>query len=192
MTRTALVLGFVSRGVPGRVEVNLGAVKDPEGLGLGLLSAGIDLRQSLGFPAVKAAVHFDGEGYRGRFGWVQVTERSVEGEDVPVVEVDLPPLLAGGWGPMCAYGFLPTMFDAPVNPHHPDGLWTAHTFLTEVPDVVRSRALRALTGFQWGYRLRAGRPLALPLQSLSPSAWEAASAVLDHDFPDWAFLDSNW
>ncbi len=80
-------------------------------------------------------------------GWVQVITRSFDND----VSVDALPFLADA-GPLYAYGYLPTFFDAPANPDHPDGEWRADTFLVIAPDVMRTRVART------GRRLRLGVP----------------------------------
>jgi hypothetical protein len=37
------------------------------------------------------------------------------------------------------FGYLPTFFDAPANPDHPDGEWVAETFLVGSGEDVRNR-----------------------------------------------------
>jgi hypothetical protein len=106
--------------------------------------------------------------------------------------MDLPPRLAEAGCPLATFGYLPTMFDAPANPDHPDGEWLAETFLVMVPDIARSRRLVALTGFRWGYRLLSGRPTPLPASPIGPERWQANRPMLAEAYQDWSFLDSTW
>jgi hypothetical protein len=187
-----LVLPFRRDGRGGRVLMHYGVTTDPVAVGFGLAAAaGFDPVRFRGFPVIRAEVEFEPDGYHATFGWLQVISRT-GGAAEPAVEVDLPPLYAGLDLPLAAFGHLPTMFDAPANPHHPDGDWVAETFLVAVPDIARSRRLAALTGFRWGYRLHDGTPTALPAEPTGPDRWAAHRPMLARDYPSWAFMDSDW
>ena len=109
-----------------------------------------------------------------------------------VVEVDLPPVLAAAGSPLAGFGYLPTFFDAPANPDHPDGEWVAETFLVALADIARTRCLAAITGFRWGYRLTAGSPVPLPVAPIAAQRWEAHRPMLANAYPNWTFLASSW
>jgi hypothetical protein len=184
-------LPFESHGRSGQAQVSYGVVDDPDGFGFGLLNVGLEPHQPIGFPVLQADIDFDGKGYAALFGWLQVIHNTAGGAGA-ADEVDLPPFLLGGEMPMMYFGYLPTMFDAPANPQHPDGEWSAFTFLTAIPDLVRSRSLHALTGFRWGYRLAHGRPTPLPVRPVGPDDWQVRRPLLTRTFPTWTFLNSDW
>ena len=186
-----LTLPFACRGDTGTVAVYYGVTADPVGVGFDLL--GVDFEQSRfrGFPVIRAEVSFGGEAYRAEFGWLQLIRASTAANEADI-EVDLPPMLAEAGCPLATFGYLPTMFDAPANPDHPDGEWLAETFLVMVPDIARSRRLVALTGFRWGYRLLSGRPTPLPASPIGPERWQANRPTLAEAYQDWSFLDSTW
>jgi hypothetical protein len=188
----ALVLPFACRGDAGTVDVHYGVTSDPAALGFGLVAPGFDNTRFAGFPAICADVSLDGEGYWSVVGWLQVISRSVAASGELVVEVDLPPVLATADSPLTCFGYLPTFFDAPANPDHPDGEWVAETFLAAVPDIARTRRLAAVTGFRWGYRLAAGRPAPLPVAPIRPERWDAHRPMLARAYPSWTFLASTW
>jgi hypothetical protein len=71
-------------------------------------------------------------------GWVQVITRTSNNGGTVDVEIDLPPFAGNPDSPMCHFGYLPTLFDAPANPDHPNGRWLAESFLVSV-DVRRLR-----------------------------------------------------
>jgi hypothetical protein len=121
----ALVLPFTCRGDAGTVDVHYGVTTDPAALGFDLAATGFDNARFTGFPAIRAEVSLGGEGYRAVVGWLQVIRRSVAASGELVVEVDLPPVLAAADWPLAGFGYLPTFFDAPANPDHPDGEWVA-------------------------------------------------------------------
>lgn len=188
----ALVLPFACRGGAGSVRVHYGVSADPVGVGFDLVAVGFDEELFRGFPAMRAEVSFDQDGYRAIFGWLQIISRTTAATGDVDVGVDLPPLLAGADWPLAGFGYLPTMFDAPANPDHPDGDWVAETFLVAVPDVGRTRQLAALTGFRWGYRLAAARPALLPASPVGPERWKAHQPMLAGAYQSWSFLDSRW
>ncbi|MFI7062772.1 hypothetical protein ACIBL3_17450 [Kribbella sp. NPDC050124] len=114
-------------------------------------------------------------------GWIQVLTREFDGD----VSVDVLPYFAGT--PLYSYGHLPTFFDAPANPGHPDGTWRADTFLVIAPDVIRTRSVRPVAAFTWGYRLVGGHPDVLDPARLDHSNWSGHHAVLHKTCPDWSF-----
>ncbi|HTT00002.1 MAG TPA: hypothetical protein VMI33_25655 [Streptosporangiaceae bacterium] len=194
----ALVLPFTCRGDAGTVAVHYGVTADPAGVGFDIVASGsgFDEARFRGFPVVRAEVSFGGAGYRAFFGWLQIISRSVAesgAADVTAdVTVDLPPMLAEADSPLAGFGYLPTLFDAPANPDHPDGQWIAETFLTAGPYIARTRRLASLTGFRWGYRLAAGRPAPLPPSPIGPDRWAAHCPRLAAAYPNWTFLASAW
>jgi hypothetical protein len=188
----ALVLPFTCRGDAGTVDVHYGVTTDPAALGFDLAATGFDNARFAGFPAIRAEVSLGGEGYRAVVGWLQVISRSVAASGELVVEVDLPPVLAAADWPLAGFGYLPTFFDAPANPDHPDGEWVAETFLVALPDIARTRRVGAVTGFGWGYRLAAATPAPLPVVPVGPQRWEAHRPMLANAYPSWTFLASTW
>jgi hypothetical protein len=186
-----LTLPFETRSHSGRVHVAYGAVADSDGIGFSMLGVGLEPQQPIGYPVIKADIDFDGDGYTALFGWVQILHNTAWGPEA-ADEVDLPPFLLGSEMPTMYFGYLPTMFDAPANPHHPNGDWSAFTFLTAIPDLVISRSVRALTGFHWGYRLASSRPTPMPVQPIGPDDWQSRRTLLAHTFPTWSFLESTW
>lgn len=182
-----LSLLFACRGGTGRVLVHYGTIEDPAMLGFDLLDVGVELTQVIGFPAVRAEVSFDREGYHSYFGWVQTISRTDSMSGAVLAEVDLPQFLEGDGLPMLAFGYLPSFYDAPANPHHPDGSWQASTFLVAIPDLARSRVLEPVAGFGWGYQLAGGKPTPLPLAALGDDAWNEARRLLTDAFPFWSF-----
>lgn len=186
---TVLEMGFTARGGAGSVSVAAGVVTDAADLGFPLLGLGSRTADAaLGFPVIQASVNFDGRGYHRYFGWVQIVHQAGDGEQSHA-EIDLPPVLAGTGAPFVVFGYQPTLFDAPANPHHPDGVWLAYSFLVAVPDLVISRTVEAVAGFKWGYQLADGRPSSLPVEATSRSAWRAHIPMLQDSFPDWSFRD---
>jgi hypothetical protein len=107
--------------------------------------------------------------------------------DEPDTHVDLAPELAALDRPLCCAGYLPTFFDAPANPDHPDGDWVAETFLVVSPTGSEPKELTALVGFRWGYHLQSGSPTLLPLELSTPADWSRCADVLRASYPSWSF-----
>lgn len=178
---------FRLRDRTGTVHVEVRPNEDPEELGHPLVAVGYAVDLFRGFPVVTATVSYRGYGARAWMGWVQVIDRR-DDDGAVVSGVDLADLL-GGATPMYTFGYLPTFSDFPANPDHPDGDWVAHAYLVAIPDVVRSRRIAPVLGVRWGYRLVSHRPVDLfaPTE-LHESDWEGHRALLEEEFPDWAFL----
>jgi hypothetical protein len=184
-----LSLPFRLRDRSGVLRVEISANDDPRETGHGLVAPGYDLNLFMGFPVMTASVEYTGAGVRAWMGWVQVIERHDDVGGV-IAELDRPPIFEGS--PLYAFGYLPILADAPANPDHPDGDWVADSFLVAIPDVVRSRQLFPVAGFEWGYRLVRGRPQAL----FQPAAigferWERHRPLLAVECPDWTFLPAD-
>ena len=182
---SVLTLRFTARGHQGRVVARYGTTRDAVADCFPLVAAGLDPGQAHGFPWIDAEVGYDGSGYRMIFGWLQVIER-VDTGGAHHLDVDVFPVFADLDSPLAAFGALPRWYDAPANPHHPDGTWTAETFLLAIPDVARSGTLTPLAGMRWGYQLTAGKPVPLPLEA-APDAYQQRQAYLTRRYPRWTF-----
>ena len=180
----ALDIPFRMHDQAGVVAVAFGVNHDPVATGHDLVAVGYDEGTFRGFPVVECRVDYSGTGYRGLCGWLQIVDRS---EETGMLEssVDLLPALAHTDSPMCYLGYLPTFFDAPANPDHPNGRWIAETFLVELR--ARQPWLRAVAGLRWGYELTDGRAAPIPPEQAAPSAWDERRAFLEARFPRWTF-----
>jgi hypothetical protein len=185
-------LPFAARGGRGMVEVRYGVTDDAVAIGFDLAAVGFEPETFRGFPAVTAEVSFSQPGYRAMFGWIQLVTRTAAGTGEANISVDVAPFLASEDSPLAFFGHLPTLFDAPANPGHPDGDWVAESFLVAAPDIARTRQLTALTGFRWGYRLTAGCPHPLPAVPVGPDRWRAHLTTLAAGYQSWSFLDGTW
>lgn len=86
--------------------------------------------------------------------------------------------------PLFQFGYLPTFFDAPANPDHPDMRWLAEAFLVRLPD---RHTATAVAGFSWGYDLKGAVPAPLPAASVAADHWDAHLDVLRAEYPAWTF-----
>ncbi len=159
-------------------------------LGFGLVARSFDADLFTGFPVMRADVEYDGLGYLAMFGWLQLVTHQWPSLEQPDTHIDLAPELAELDRPLCGAGYLPTFFDAPANPDHPDGDWIAETFLVVSPTGSRPKELAALAGFRWGYHLASGRPTLLPLEASTRADWSRCADVLRAPYPSWFFVDS--
>ncbi len=181
VTGARLSVPFETRGRQGRVEVVLQPNDDPVKSGHTFIAPSIDPAALQGFPVVTASVHLDAVGPAGVFGWIQlVTQRLGRGQIHRAID-------AVEWmGPMCAFGYLPTFMDAPATPGDPDAIWSADTFLVQLPDVSRTHHLTPLCGFQWGYRMAGGgQGGLLPLRAADRAGWRDLRVVLEREHPSW-------
>jgi hypothetical protein len=178
--RTELSIPFTTRGHRGLVSVRVVPNGDPWASGHQLVVPDLDAEAFRGFPICTASIRYHAHGINAIMGWIQLVTNTAG------TTVDLLPNL-DQTDPFYTYGHLPTFFDAPANPDHPDGTWRADTFLVVVPDVIRSRVVEPVAAFTWGYELRAGRPDLLGLDTLAWEDWAGHRDVLESSHPTWAF-----
>jgi predicted RNA-binding protein with TRAM domain len=182
--RRELSVPFECRGHRGLISIRVLANNDPWASGHQLVVPDLDAESFRGFPICTATLRYHGQGINAIMGWVQLITNIEAATRSTAVEVDASPIQPG---PLYAYGHLPTFFDAPANPDHPDGVWRADTFLVIVPDVMRTRVLVPIAAFRWGYRLVGGHPDPLDPERRD-SDWSEFKAVLSAAHPDWSFL----
>lgn len=189
VTLPALVMPFHLRGYEGHVSVFYGVNRDPDRWGYGRLGLPFPIERAIGFPVRRAEIAYAGEGYRAVLGWLQVitvTDRDGERRS----SVDVAPIHRESDTPFAKYGYLPTLFDAPgPNPPRSDETWVAESWLASVPDVARSRRVRAVLGFRWGYVLTEGRAALLDLQVADANDWRRCRDVLGARYPGWQFAE---
>ncbi|MEV0284443.1 hypothetical protein AB0H36_10035 [Kribbella sp. NPDC050820] len=179
--RRELSVPFETRGHRGLIAIRVVPNDDPWASGHQLVVPDLDAESIRGFPVCTATLRYHGHGINAIMGWVQVITREFDGD----VSVDVLPYFAGT--PLYSYGHLPTFFDAPANPDHPDGTWRADAFLVIAPDVIRTRTLQPIAAFTWGYRLVGGYPDTLDPARLEHSNWAGHRTVLGRDCPAWSF-----
>jgi hypothetical protein len=176
-----MIIPFRAHGYAGSIDVAYETEGDPQVIGFDLVAVGYDDPERFrGFPVMKASLAYEGTGYRAGFGWVQV---------INCDDVDVPPNQSDVDSPFAAFGHLPTYYDAPANPDHPDGKWLAETFLVTGPRGFRTKQIMALAGFRWGYELTDGRPTSLRPAAIGADRWNAVRKVLGAQYPGWEFLD---
>jgi hypothetical protein len=180
--RQELSIPFETRAHRGLISVRVIPNDDPWASGHQLVVPDLNAEAFRGFPICSASLRYHGHGLNAVMGWIQIISREYDG----AVAVDLAPNL-DHTDPFYTYGYLPTFFDAPANPDHPDGTWQADTFLVVVPDVIRSRTVTPLAGFSWGYRLRGGHPSLLDVTPTPTTPWPTHRPLLTTTHPTWTF-----
>ncbi|TCC50842.1 hypothetical protein E0H75_11795 [Kribbella capetownensis] len=180
--RRELSIPFDVRGHRGLISVRIVPNDDPWASGHQLVVPDLNAEAFRGFPLCTASLRYHGYGIKAMMGWIQLVTRDFDGD----ISVDRAPNLNPA-DPFYTYGYLPTFFDAPANPNHPDGTWRADTFLVIVPDVIRSRTVAPVAAFTWGYRLEAGRPTLLDVTPLASARWSGHRSVLEAAHPTWTF-----
>lgn len=107
------------------------------------------------------------------------------------VAVDHPPQLDGLDVPYVAFGYRPTLFDAPATTDA-DIEWDAHTLLVAAPDAVMTRHIGVVCGLAWGYRVSDHHPTVTPLTVLDgPDSWADDLTVLQTHHPTWTFYPTG-
>lgn len=179
-------MSFSAHGLSGRVDAAYTVNHDPKHLGYDRL--GLDgPEMARGFPVLAADIQYEGAGYFGYMGWVQVV-RAVFGDGPEEVIIDRPPSMEGVQQPFVAWGPCPRFFDAPGTTDRPVA-WHADTFLTVTPDLLMSKIVQPVCSFQWGYDVSSsGQVQPRPAVQQELDVWQQLVPLLESDCPDWEFL----
>ncbi|MCL1849432.1 MAG: hypothetical protein FWF83_07165 [Clostridiales bacterium] len=157
MMKTTLHIPFTLRGIPNTIEVQYYANEDAHASGLDALQLPFDHRLCVGYPVMHAWIsHMPNTGYRRYCGWIQLIEReyyshnSLNEPDECGLSIDAPDPEASVF---FAFGYPAEIFDAPCYNlgSNSKGIWTAYTYLVDMPSRMNEGILSLLTGFQWGY-----------------------------------------
>jgi hypothetical protein len=182
-----LEIPFWLRGASGTFHVSIAPNVDPLAVGCEFLLFGMPSEVALSYPVCTATVEYEREGYAAIFGWTQLvrsTDNSTGGESF---EVDPIAVYRDVDTPYAWYGFRPTLFDAPFRFDKRDMSWECHSFLCFLPDAVLSRNVRAITGFSWGFDIRAETISIYDPVRLDAEAWNHHVSVLRDAHPNWTF-----
>lgn len=192
-------LPFVNRGKRGTIHVYYGA-------NTGSLQSGMDLFANMGFnsevcvgyPTFEVKIsQFEGKGYRQIFAWIQIIRyhiyENIADKEAKVYRelVDNLPSLHERV-PYCAYGNLPSFFDAPSNAviEGERVVFNADTFLVELPGPFNGDAVHYIVGLHWGYEeknLKERKITILPLTATTEADWQHWKGLLTEKYPDIAF-----
>jgi hypothetical protein len=139
------------------------------------------------FSRLHGHVAYAGQGYKAALGWVQLVRASDGVSGGKDFELDPFEPLGRSPHPFCFFGFSPVLFDAPSRRSRENMDWTAESFLCFVPMESHERETRAILGFRWGFRIRAGSISLEPPTSLGPTEWDKHQELLGREHPAWAF-----
>jgi hypothetical protein len=178
----AVHLPFYLRGIGGDIDITVDVTRNPDDL---CASPG-----AIGLPHCHAVVEYPGEGYAGMLGWIQLvrsTDNSSRGE-----QFEMDPLMFVGEvpHPFALFGITPTLFDAPARRSRLDLDWQAHSFLCHIKDFDGDiRVVQAITGFSWGFAIKAGATTVESARRLGSDDWRSHLGILHDEHPGWRFLD---
>jgi hypothetical protein len=199
-----VVIPFTLESRTGRVAITYAATQDPIAAGFDAIpNLPFDVTLCRGYPNLHAVIErYDGSGYRGLCGWIQVvTGKRYHADNADAapadtsIDLDKLPSIGDMDLPFAAFGYLPEWFDAPCrNLNGYDRLhWTADTFLTTIPLRSRDEKIQRLAGFRWGYVEYAPevrRPVSLlPLTVTGADAWNSLVPFLGKSSPGWRFAE---
>jgi hypothetical protein len=188
MQEERMELSFKLRGYNGRVIVKYGINVDAALLGFKLFNLPFPYQNVHGFPVIQADVEFDGIGYQAYMGWIQLITVHDFNTDQKRTSIDQAPVFWDTDHPFAAFGYKPTLFDAPgPNPPRDHESWKAESYLVYCPDVVRTKKIRYILGLEWGYVLRHGTVEAMNLRTASTDDWNAHIDVLANKYTEWTF-----
>jgi hypothetical protein len=175
-------LPFTLRGHHGTIDVHVGTTRDPGELGTWPGAAGLTF--------CEATVSYPGQGYTGMMGWIQLVRSTDNNSHGRQFEMDPLDILGEVPHPFCFFGIRPTLFDAPSRDSRADLDWLAHSFLCHIADQTR-REVRALTGFAWGFTIRAGVATTTPPGVLTLGEWNQHFGLLRAEHPTWRFAGGS-
>ena len=106
--------------------------------------------------------------------------------------VDVPAAMRGI--PFSSYGYPAEKYDAPVNSYGlgNDLIWTAKSFLVDMPSFVNNDSISFLAGFSWGYIERSsdnGRNIEIvPIEAIEQNEWLEEVSFLKENCSNWNFV----
>jgi len=151
---------FVFHGKENAVTVDYGPIPNVRTPGFHVLNLPFDPGACIGYPMLHARFErLNLTGYERYCGWIQFIRREEYSDvDAPspahiLYELDVPEDLLALGLPYFAFGYPAELFDAPCrNLRQSQKLvWTACTYLVDIPSRINSYQLSFLAGFSWGY-----------------------------------------
>jgi hypothetical protein len=140
-------------------------------------------------------------GYRRYCGWIQLVKRnyfSSEALDKP----DDDALSIDSSDPAIIYfalGYPSEIYDAPCNNlgSNIKGIWTAYTYLVDIPTRMNDNKLSFLAGFRWGYEEAIVNDKLIvnmqDIQAVDQTQWREHIVFLKEKHPQYSYrLGSNY
>jgi len=184
---------FQLRGYAGQITVRCCPNDNPARWGMDMLNLPMELDRVRGFPVMRATLVFDGDGYHGEFGWIQILSISAQPSGQSFHLLDKFGAFEGPDTPYSAFGFLPTLFDAPALDALPGSTirWRADAFLTVCPTITATRDVVYVAAFRWGFTVTDQQPEVDTPEPLSVDDWNCARPFLTEQCPNWNFLPAT-
>lgn len=185
---------FELRGMKSEFVVEYRENIGPEVSGLDiLLDLGFDPGICTSYPSLHAYFEdMNMPGCRRYCGWIQLVERqefdhSSSGQKITnSVSVDVSDDMRRAGVPYYAFGFPAEMYDAPCRNlgNHDRLIWTAYTYLVDMPSRANHGHLSYLAGFSWGYEEDKKGPVRLlDFNVLSEEKWRRHYKVIEKECP---------
>ncbi|GAB4073202.1 hypothetical protein GCM10028778_07800 [Barrientosiimonas marina] len=185
--RESKELPFFARNHSGKVDIKYGVNNDPTTWGLSELEMPINIETAKGFPLCEANVVYDGKGYHSVFGWIQTIYMDIKDVDQQSAFVDVGALFKESDMPFFSFGNLPTLFDAPCIKNVSNMDWTANAFLVMAGNIMMTKDVYYVIGFEWGYEIINEIPQIKPIKELKTEDWNAKTNFLNKEYVNWDF-----
>lgn len=180
-------LEFLVRNYPGKVEIKYDINNEPNILGFSELNLPFNTETAKDFPVCKADVSYDGKGYYSVFGWIQTIDMYIRDDEQQTSFVDVGTLFKKSDMPFFSFGSCPTLFDAPCIKSVNNMNWTARAFLVTAGNIMQTKDIYYVTGFEWGYEIIKGVPHIKPIRELNVEDWNAKIELLKKEYSNWDF-----
>lgn len=184
---------FTLRERKGAFTADYNVNSSVENSGFDALNLPFDSSRCLGYPTLHA--YFDNMemmGYRRYCAWIQLVERrefkSIDGIEVKSLSIDVSDEMQKAGIPFFAYGYPAELYDAPCcNLGNSNRLlWTAYTYLVDIPSRMNHNKLSFLAGISWGYTEDTTGPVGIhELKRLSMDNWNEHYPFLKERCPDF-------
>ena len=182
---------FFIRDYAGELKINYHVNKNPDIWGFSKLDLPFSIETAKGFPVCEATISYEGKGYHSVFGWIQTIEMDIKDEQQQSSFVDVGVLFKEIDMPFFSFGNLPILFDAPCIKNIQNMSWTAQSFLVTIGDVMMTKDIYYVTGFEWGYDIVDGLPNIKPIKKLNEDDWNKQTIFLNKEYNTWNFKRTN-
>jgi hypothetical protein len=151
-----LHIPFELRGISNIAEVIYKSNESASESGFDILNVPFDPNLCIGYPVLHAYIKdMAATGYRRYCGWIQLVKREYfsstalakPDENIVCIDTNDPASI------YLAYGSPAEIYDAPCYNLNGNvkGIWTAYTYLVDMPSRMNGNTMIFLAGFQWGY-----------------------------------------
>lgn len=191
-------INFVLHDKKGIINVNYSPNNDVVESGFDMLThLGFDVNMCIGYPTLHAYItDFEATGYRRYCGWIQILKCEyfeVENDVSPTNTKFFIDGASENNSPFFAYGYPAELYDAPCNNLGPyyKLVWTAYTYLVEMPTHITNNTVSFITGFKWGYiewdEMNERKVINIPIEELFYSDWKNNLKFLEAQFPNFSY-----